>query len=332
MPTPAIGETRQLTLFDAPATAPATDAADQRADAAPPDLDALIQVARLEAARASEGGAVGALVARLARGDGSASVRTLRAEGFPSTVIASAVSVSAADRRVKPRAKLGIVGAEPFVWLTTTGWQAAGRASGRERPPSAESAEHAAAPTALRAWLDECLRPWDGLSVSVATGDATREFSERIKAIAWGRVTGSGDTTGSAGALTGGLIPDGLLIERYPDAATYVGAWGQQPTTAEDLAEQTLALEVEHSAKREAPLRWKVERWATAIQLGAVFAVVWVVKTAEIADRLGALGVGQADSRQLLVPGSCVGLGGDSMPELAPSWWPLRLAASADAR
>lgn len=296
--------------------------------AAPPSLAALIQAARVEAAKAADGGAVGALVGRLAREDGSAAVAALRAEGFPAEVIAAAVTTSATDKRVKARARLGLVGDEPIVWLSTTGWQAAGKPSRRERPPSAETAEHAAAPLHLAAWLRDRLSPFPGLTVGVATGGPCREFSERVKALAWTRIQGAGDTTGDAGSLTGGLVPDALLVERFPDTATYVGAWGRDPVTAEDLAEQTVALECEFSAKADTPLRWKVERWRAALALGAAHAVVWVVRSQEVADRLQALGVGRpaSDERQLLVPGHLVGLGGEPIDGLAPGWWPLRLS------
>ena len=291
----------------------------------PPSLSALIQRARVEATKASEGGAVGAIVGRLAREDGTASVAVLLSEGFPEAAIAAAVSPAADDKRVKPRAKLGLVGGEPFLWLTTTGWQAAGKPSRRERAPSAESAEHAAAPLRLEAWLSERLSPFPGLSVSVVTGDPCRAFSERVKALAWARISGAGDATGDAGVLTGGLVPDALLVERFPDDRTYAGAWGHLPTTAEDAAEQTVALECEFSPKSDAPLRWKVDRWSAALSLGAAHAVVWVVRSNDVADRLRALGVGKADSRQLLVPAVAVGLEGHDCPEWESQWWPLRV-------
>lgn len=302
-------------------------AADSGTPAAPA-LASLIQTARVEAAKAADGGAVGALVARLARGDGSASVAALGGEGFPDHVIAAAVTTSGTDKRIKARARLGIVAGEPFVWLTTTGWQASGKASGRERPPSAETAEHASAPQHVGTWLAERLAPYPGLTVTVATGDPCREFSERVKALAWSRIQGTGDANGEAGPLTGGLVPDALLVERFPDAVTYAGAWGQEPSTAEDLAEQTTALEVEDSRKSDGPLRWKVERWRTALHLGAAHAVVWVVRSVEVAERLQALGVGKPSERQLLVPGHAVGLGGDPLDGIEQHWWPLRLGAA----
>lgn len=309
-------DSEQLALF----------ADDGDAPPAPPTLDALIQRARVSAATQAEGGAVGALVARLASGDGSAPVEVLRAEGIPAQVIASALLADQADKRVRPRAKVGIVAGEPFIWLTTSGWQAAGFASRRERHPNAESAEHAAAPAHLAGWLRQRLAPWPALRVEVATGAPCRSFSERVKALAWGHIQGgAGDSGGGIGVLTGGLLPDALLCETFcGNADLYASAWGDQPQTPEDAVEQTLALEVQRAARAE-PLRWKVERWEAALRLGAVFAVVWVVRTGEVADRLRALGVGDPASRQLLVSAASVGLPGDEIAGLPCSWWPLRL-------
>lgn len=297
---------------------------ERRPEPSTPSLDALIQRARVEAATKADGGAVGTVVARLAANDGHAPVATLRAEGFPDDAIAAALTTDPEDRRRKPRARLGVVDGTPLLWLTTTGWQSAGRTSRRERSPSAESAIHAAAPTELSGWLAQQLAPWPGLRVSVSTGEPCRAWSERVKALAWSRVQGAGDANGAYGVLTGGLLPDALLVERWHSAADYRSAWGHDPATAEDAAEQTCALEVELARKGE-PLRWKVERWQAALDLGAAHAVVWVVRSRTIADDLRALGVGADGSRQLLVPGAEVGLGGDAMPDLPTTWWPLRI-------
>ncbi len=294
---------------------------------AAPSLSALIQTARSEAAKTT-GGTVRQVVARLARGDGSATVATLTSEGFPEPALVAAVTTDhPKDGRFKARAKLGIVAGEPMIWLTTTGWQSAGRASGKERAPTAESAGHAAAPGQINTWLRKVLEPWDGLDVRAVTGEPCRAFSDQVKALAWARIQGAGDTTGGAGSLTGGLVPDALIVERFPDAATYLGAWGHDPATQDDIAEQTLALEIEDTRKASEPLRWKVERWEAATELKMVVRVVWVVRTASIRDRLFALGVGtKRRPNQLLVAGGRIGLPGSELVAASgQEWWPVRI-------
>jgi hypothetical protein len=293
---------------------------------AAPSLSALIQSARTEAATKGGGGAVGLVVARLARGDGSATVTTLTSEGFPENVIVAAVTTDLKDKRVKPRARLGIVAGEPMIWLTTTGWQSAGRSSGRERPPSAESASHAAAPGHINAWLKRVTEDLP-VDVGAVTGEPCRAFSDQVKALAWARIQGVGDTTGGAGSLTGGLVPDALIVERFANSETFTSAWGYDPATHDDVAEQTLALEIEDSRKASEPLRWKVERWEAATELKAVIKVVWVVRTATVRDRLFALGVGTTRRpEQLLVPGARIGLpGSELLADSGSHWWPVRV-------
>jgi hypothetical protein len=303
---------------------PPTEAA-QTEDA--PTFSALIQKARCEAATRGVGGSVGLLVARLARDDGSATVTGLRAEGFPESALYDAVTTDAKDKRVRPRAKLGIVAGEPMVWLTTTGWQAAGKPSGRERPPSAESAIHAAAPGYIDAWLQKVTGPWPGLDVRVVTGEPCRSFSEQVKSLAWSRIQ-LGDTTGEFGPLSNGLLPDALIVERYPNAQTYEGAWGRPPDSPDDVAEQVLALEIEDTRKASNPLLWKVNRWdTTCTRLGAAVRVVWVVRTAEIRDRLVDLGVGtERRPAQLLVAGARIDLPKSQLVAAAGTdWWPVGL-------
>ncbi len=291
-----------------------------------PSLSALIQTARSEAAKDTAGGTVGQVVARLASGDGSATVAALRSEGFPEPALVAAVTTGK-DGRFKARARLGVIAGEPMIWLTATGWQSAGRASGKERHPTTESAGHAAAPGQINTWLRKVVEPWAGLDVRAVTGEPCRVFSNQVKALAWARIQGAGDGTGGAGSLTGGLVPDALIVERFPDAATYEGAWGYAPATQDDIAEQTLALEIEDTRKASEPLRWKVERWEAAIELHAVVRVVWVVRTASIRDRLFALGVGtKRRPNQLLVAGGRIGLPGSELVAASgQDWWPVRI-------
>lgn len=315
----SVANEHQLALFPATAEEQTT-----------PSLAALVQTARVESATAAEGGAVGALLHRLLKTDGMASVEALRAEGFPEATVVAAITGAGLPSRARPRVRLGIVGGEPFIWLTTTGFQSCGKPSGRERTPDAEGAEHAIAPTKLARWLRTRLAPHQGLTVSVATGTATADFQRAVAALAWGRIQSKGDPSGALGSINQGIRPDAVMVERFPSAQTYLQAWGISPADPLDLAEQTVALEIEDSRKADHPLRAKVERWDTALDLGAAFAVVWVVRSAKVAERLQALGVGGTRPRQLLVAGADVGLGGDKL-DLEPVWWPLRLAPTGGA-
>jgi hypothetical protein len=325
----------QPTLFGVDASEPATGSTtrNQKSEVERRSLDAIIQTAKVDSAKKRDGGAVGAVIARLAQAPGGfVTVADLRAEGFPDQAIADTVQTDSTDRRSKPRAKLGIVGGIAGLWLTTTGWTAAGFPSRRELSPSAESIEHAEAPRRVEAWLDAVTAPYP-ISVDVVTGQPTRDFGERVKSLSWARLQSVGDTTGTVGVLVGGIYPDALVVERWADSSYYVGAWGKNPDHPYDAAEQVCALEIERAVKGE-PLKWKVEKWAAALALGACHAVVWVVQSATVAERLAELGVGR-EPGQFLVPACAVGLDGDHMPHLLTPpdrWWPLRLPAAGSPR
>lgn len=298
-----------------------------------PTLDALITAARVEAATVATGGQVGEVVRRLADADGALPVATLRTEGYPDDAITAAITPDSKDKRRKPRARLGIVAGQPMVWLTTTGWAASGRTSRRERHPDAESTAHAAAPSEVGGWLAARLAGHHFARVGVATGEPVKAWAEQVKALAWSRIQGAGDTTGTYGTLTGGIYPDALLVERWRDPSLYASAWGREPDAPEDAAEQLLGLEIELSAKRDEPLAWKVRRWASCLDLGAAAGVVWVVASQEVAENLAALGVGgQQHPRQFLVAAHALGLAGEPLPDLPLTWWPLRLQGEEEAR
>lgn len=298
-------------------------------------LAALVQQARTEAAETTQGGAVATVVQRLTQSEGAAPLAALKAEGYPDQAIAAAAQADPKDRRLKPRIRVGIVSGEPVAWLTTTGWQSAGHPSRRERRPSHESMAHAAAPAALGRWLTATLKPWPYLRVDVVGGPALREWSDQVKALAWAQIQArtSGDTS-NVGSLTGGMYPDALLVERWPDPETYTSAWGADPQTPDDVAEQTLGLEIEDTRKSAGLLRSKVDRWDGAISLGAAYGVVWIVRSADVRANLVALGVGdlRRRPRQFLVAGSTCGLGGELLAPHGPEWWPARLAKQQTTR
>jgi hypothetical protein len=166
-----------------------------------------------------------------------------------------------------------------------------------------------------------------GVSVSVTYGAACRRWSTEVTAKAWAALRTQGDSGGAVGSLTGGLIPDGLVLERLPQgragAQLHAALWGDVPVDDDDLAEAIYALEVEDTRKASEPLRSKVDQLTVACeQLHAARAVLWVVRTREVATRLRDLGVD--DPRrpsQILVPARDVGLGGEDVGAVRRPWY-----------
>jgi hypothetical protein len=303
------------------------------------DLDALVQQARVEAAaQRSDHAAEAEVLALLAERGGSLPLADLLAAGAPTEVVARLVDPNASnDKRRKTRARLGVVAEAPVVWLTATGWQATGRSSGREQVPTADSVSHATTPGRVADWLTAQAPAWEdrGVFVRITWGASCRRWSEEVVARAWGRLRSLGDTEGAVGSLTGGLVPDALLVERWTGQGAlelHAGAWGQSVTAVqpEDLAETTVAVEVEDTRKSAEPLRYKVSRWHEATEtLGAARAVVWLVRTREVADRLRDLGVDtEHRPTQLLVPATVFGLDGEALGPVQRPWWAWRVTAS----
>lgn len=301
-----------------------------------PDLDALVEAARISHAQRRSMDAAAAEVLRLlADGDGALPLDNLLAAGAPRDVVAHLVAEDPSDKRRKQRARLGFVGGAAVVWLTSTGWQATGRASGREVVPSADSIAHATAPAAIGRWIQQRAGTLAGHGISVRTtqGAACRRWSVEVTARAWAALRTTGDGDGAIGSLTGGLVPDGLVVESFPlgqaGAALHARLRGGDPVDDDDLAETTYTLEVESTAKASDPLRAKVERNQAACErLHAARAVLWVVHSRAVADRLRDLGVD--DPRrpsQILVPARDVGLPGQDLGPVRRPWWVTRVPA-----
>lgn len=304
------------------------------------DLETLVEAARLRATTARSDEAAQATVIRmLSEAGGALPVEELLRRGVHRDTLANLVDEDAnEDKRKKVRVRLTVVrlhdGDEvPTAHLSSSGWQAAGRPSGREVFPTAEGIEHSLAPQRIAGWLADRSPSMSaiGVNVSVAWGSACRRFSDDVVARAWGRLRYGPDASGALGSLTGGLIPDAIVLERHTSMADYVVAWPGTEPTPDDLAETAVAVEVQHSRIANDLYRSKVDRWSAALeQLGAAAACVWVVKGRRVADALVSLGVGDASRRpgQLLVPATMLGLDGDpAVLGVGPMWWPLRLAA-----
>jgi hypothetical protein len=303
-----------------------------------PDLDALVEAARIAAAQKRSMDAAAAEVIRiLVEAEGSMPLDDLLAAGAPRDVVAYLVADDVTDRRRKQRAHLGFVGRTAVVWLSTTGWQAGGFSRRAGTAPTAQTLEHAMAPSRLRQWLDQRAASLaaQGIGVRCVHGAACRRWSADLTASAWGALRVSADSDGLLGSLTGGLIPDALVIERFPSGdlgrQLHHRLRGSKPASDDDLAETTYAVEIEDSRKAAEPLRGKVDRLEAACErLQAAHAVLWIVRTREVADRLRDLGV-DSDRRptQLLVAGRDVGLGGDDVGGVRRPWYMTRVPPDA---
>lgn len=307
----------------------------------PRDLDTLVEAARITASTNPDSQA-SAVLRLLSESGGHAALSELLASGAPREVVAALVDDQVAgDRRRKQRARLGIVGGIAVVWLTSTGWQAVGRSSGREVVPTADTIGHALAPRLLDDWLATRAARLgsENISVRVLTGAACRRWSEEVKARAWSLISshaGAIDTDGAVGTLTGGYIPDALIIERWMGAHAeewHSSAWPGSTPSPDDLAETTVAVEVEDTRKSGEALRSKVERADALInRLHLCRSVLWLVKSRDVRDRLADLGVGTEHRRpgQLLVAASALGLSGDELSPVGSAWWPLRLVPTLE--
>jgi hypothetical protein len=178
-----------------------------------PDLDTLVEAARVAAAQRHSSEAAGAEVLHmLAIAEGAMPLQELLARGVPRDLVVHLVADDPSDKRRRQRARLGFVGSDAVVWLTATGWQATGRASGREVDPTADSVAHEMAPAALsrRVHARAGTLGSRGISVKGTYGAACRRWSAEVTARAWAALRTQGDTGGAIGGLTGGLIPDGI--------------------------------------------------------------------------------------------------------------------------
>ncbi len=299
------------------------------------DLDTLLAIARQqEAERNGSESAQVAAIHILSSAGGALPIRDLiERYGVTKATIATLCDEELhRDKRRKVRARLGEIDGEPVCWLTATGHQAAGKTRGNEVRPTSDSLAHALAPSRLAKWLvpfgPELAK--DGVELSVVWGPSCRAFSERVISLSWARLKTLADPSGGIGLLTGGLIPDALLIERRPidqaGADNYQKCWGFAPSNVDELAETVVAIEVQNATRQASdPLRSKVDAWSTAIEkLNVASVVLWIVEPA--ASRvLISLGVGDQSRRpgQILVSSGAVGLGGETFQVPGPSWWVL---------
>lgn len=299
------------------------------------DLDTLLAVARQqEAERNGSESAQVAAIHILSSAGGALPIRDLiERYGVSKATIASLCDEQLhSDKRRKVRARLGEIDGEAICWLTATGHQAAGKTRGNEVRPTSDSLAHALAPSRLAKWIQP-LAPGlalEGVELGVTWGPSCKAFSERVISLAWARLKTLADPSGTIGLLTGGLIPDALLIERRTiDKAgedNYQRCWGTPANSPDELAETIVAIEVQNATRQASdPLRSKVDAWSTAIEkLKVASVVLWIVEPAAC-KVLVSLGVGDPSRRagQILVSSGAVGLGGENFAVPGPEWWVL---------
>lgn len=300
------------------------------------DLETLLAIARQkEAEKSSSEAAQVAAIRTLANSGGALPVRDLISRyGISSLTIASLCDEEQyKDKRRKVRARLGEVDGEAICWLTASGHQSSGKSRGVEIRPTSDSLKHAMAPSKISKWLEsrapaiaEC-----GAELFLTWGPSCHAFSRTCESLAWARLKTHADPSGALGLLTGSLIPDALIIERWGiDQAgfqKFKKAWGIEPRSQNQLAENVCAVEVQNATRQAGdPLLSKVNAWEMALTLGVADSVLWIVEPSA-SKVLASLGVGDSQRRpgQLLIPSAAVGLGGTRFSVQSPEWWVLGL-------
>ena len=301
----------------------------------PRDLDVLfaIEQQKEKERNGSESAQIGA-IRILANNGGALPINDLISRyGVSKNTLAALVDEEVhSDKRRKVRARIGEVDDQAVIWLTASGHQASGKTRGNEVRPTSDSLAHALAPSRLESWIKP-LRPsleQQGISISLTWGPSCRAFSERVMAMAWARLKTTADASGSLGLLTGGLIPDALLVTRRPiDQAGnlhFQKSWGVAPRNVDELAEELTVIEYQTATRQASdPLLSKVNAWTSAIEvLGVAQQVIWIVEP-KAGQVLASLGVGDPYRRpgQLLVPASSVGFKIEAFETPGPRWWIL---------
>jgi len=298
------------------------------------DLETLMAIARQkEAEKSSSEAAQVAAIRTLANAGGALPIRDLISRyGISAQTIAALCDEEQhKDKRRKVRARLGEVEGDAICWLTASGHQASGKSRGVEIRPTSDSLKHALAPSKLAAWL-EPLEPAlaeRGAALYVTWGPSCYAFSRTCESLAWAKLKTHADPSGTLGLLTGSLIPDALVVERWgiddKGSELFKKAWGVPPKNQNQLAENVCAVEVQNATRQAGdPLLSKVNAWEMALSLGVADCVLWIVEPAAC-KVLSALGVGDPNrrERQFLIPSGAVGLGGETFPTPGPKWWVL---------
>ena len=147
--------------------------------------------------------------------------------------------------------------------------------------------------------------------------------------MAWAKLRISADTSGNLGILTGGQLPDFLVIENRTidekGAQHFLESWGVAAKNIDELAETTIACEIQLSERTQGgSLRPKVDAYSAAIEiLGAAHRVVWIADK-KVAKILISLGVNDEYRRpgQVLISAASIGMGDEDFLTTS-RWWLL---------
>ncbi|TSA48894.1 MAG: hypothetical protein D4R50_00065 [Actinomycetales bacterium] len=300
------------------------------------DLDTLIAIAKQEEKETNGSeSAQTAVIHILAAAGGALPVNDLiNRYGVSKQTLAALIDPEfiSADKRRKARVKLGTIDSEAVAYLTPSGVQASGRSvRSLSVHPSSQSLRHALAPSRFADWvkpLEETLAA-DGVQLQVSWGPSCRAYSERVIAMAWAKLRISADTSGNLGILTGGQLPDFLVIENRTiddkGAQHFLESWGVAAKNIDELAETTIACEIQLSERTQGgSLRPKVDAYSAAIEiLGAAHRVVWIADR-KVAKILISLGVNDEYRRpgQVLISAASIGMGNEDF-ETNSRWWVL---------
>ena len=235
-----------------------------------------------------------------------------------------------ADKRRKARAKIGTIDDQPVLYLSAAGVKASGRSMrGLSVHPSSQSLRHALAPSRFADWIKpiEMELAKQEVGLHVTWGPSCRAYSDRVIAMSWAKIKVAADNSGSLGILTGGQFPDFLVIENRTldekGAKHFLDSWGVAARNDDELAETTIACEIQLSERTQGgSLRPKVDAYSAAIEvLGAAHRVVWIADR-KVAQILINLGLNDAYRRpgQILISAASVGMGNEDF-ETSSRWW-----------
>ena len=273
------------------------------------------------------------VLAAVAVADGLVALDDLRSTYSDADILAL-LHADAEDKRRKPRLRAAHIGGAWFVWITSSGWSAAGQPNRREAPPTPSTIRHRYAGRNLRSWVEQTFRSEAerrGVLTDVIDGNSLRQMVEGWKSLAWGQVRLGGAQADQAGMLLGGVYPDSLIVETWrsdmlSQMHTLYPHTAATHNSADDL-EVRVAVEVELSAKTSGATGWKVAQHDRAMDAGWWHAALWVVEDSRVAQRFDRHLASRNGRHYYADPGD-VGLGAGRRV-VATTWpWALLLAGT----
>jgi hypothetical protein len=278
------------------------------------------------------------LLELVAAGDGLALVEDLLQAGVTPAVLAAALAQPEGDKRVRPRLRGGLLAGHRVCWLTSAGHAAVGQPNRRESPPSQSTLRHRLAPSNVERHLITHLAPIarqrGQVLLDVVRGKPLRDLVEERRGDAWSSVRhGNLADQAEASSLLGGVFPDLLVVEDWPEAMseTRRHVWPHHGLRADRASvfesPFAVAVEVELQGKAHPLLLHKRKQHTRAMDIGGWWsAVLWIVDDRDVLTRLQRAGLG--DTRN--APGHYVaracdfGIGGGhdlDLSDLSQPWW-----------